>query len=98
MSQNIDSIANVVEMTLSAKILTSQFREIAKRTGFKTILLLEEIFAKWPSVVQCSVYTLKYYCLVHISENDRQKKRISYLGRTVCEELIFKLSFQSFYK
>lgn len=34
MSQNIDSLSSVLDGTLSAKILTCQFREIAKRSIF----------------------------------------------------------------
>lgn len=95
MSQNIDSIANVLEMTLSAKILTGQFREIIKRTSFKTILL---IYKK--NVLYFSEYPLNYFGLVHISENDTDRKQnfifsagdFTINENLKCEEFLFKLS------
>lgn len=38
MSQNIALKSNVLDMTLSAKILTTQFREITEEYTFKIIL------------------------------------------------------------
>lgn len=62
MSQNIDSISSVLDMTLSAAILTSQFREIAKK---ETLLRLFSNTKNIKQVAECPII-IQHIQLVHL--------------------------------